>query len=100
MNEQDELVEKFLDIISDGRKAIRDNCFDEFWTPYIQQMLSVVRENIGEIAEVCPECGGSPEGVPSLISSDGGFGGGVVHNNCKLCRGTGVVPKGASDGKR
>jgi hypothetical protein len=60
----------------------------------MKKVLSVVKSHIGSVAEVCPHCGGSPEGVPHLMGGEGGFGGGVIHEHCKLCNGSGVIARG------
>ena len=53
-------------------------------------MLSVVKANVHLAAKVCPECNGDGE-FPKLLNGDGGFGGGVVSNTCKTCKGFGVM---------
>ena len=52
--------------------------------PSMENVLSVVKKHIGEIAMVCPEC-----------RHEGDIG---IRSKC-ICRGSGVVPKEASDVK-
>ena len=48
------------------------------------EILSVVKQNIGAVAMVCPDC----QGTGSLITGDG-----MNLEQCRFCFGTGVVSK-------
>lgn len=90
----EKLIEKFLDIISDGRSALRDKCFDSHWTPHIETMLSVIRTHydlvekgkVHEYAALCQGCGGV--GSILKISSDAEEEYAIV---CPDCHGHGIV---------
>lgn len=53
------------------------------------EMLSVVKEHIGEIAEVCPECEGQKQ-----IGNEY-----TEYKTCKNCKGIGVIARTDGGGK-
>lgn len=68
-----ELIEEKLD---DGKGF----CLDELSSVMADRILSVVKEHIGEVAEVCPACWDSG-----------------IKNRCSLCHGDGVIARTEGD---
>ena len=60
------------------------------WTDEASDLLNIVKEHISEVAEVCPECGGS--GL-KVYTPKGISGQQVVGQECFNCKGSGVIAR-------
>ena len=70
----------------------RDGYYCGYPIEVCKQLLSVVKEHIGEVAEVCPDCNGtgyiySPNEVEGIFGQD----------ICHICNGTGVIARTEGD---
>lgn len=95
MTAQDELVEKMAIMLCKYNPW--NNVLEEIKEIYradARELLSVVQsyyhEHIWEIVEVCPDCDGSKTFWNHLTRD---------REPCVQCSGTGIIAKGASDGK-
>jgi hypothetical protein len=63
------------------------------WCGYAEKMLKVVKEHIGEVAEVCPECKGSNGGIFPKIKGQVS----IDIAKCNRCNGLGVIARTEGD---
>jgi hypothetical protein len=79
------------DFLLDVRYADRGKGIEKVLEEQVNDLISIIKSNIGSVAMVCPEC---DKGLTSWKDGKSVFKDGkhVLHR-CKKCHGTGVVSK-------
>ena len=85
MNMQDEERE-LVEMMAESVRAYRTQMSI---TTMAEQMLSVIKANLGKIAKICPCCNGK-----KIVSDTRGGEHVMLDEPCMACLGTGIVPKG------